>query len=130
MQDVLIGCDLRIMCRQSNYPLFFHSYDIVWAPSLYDNYPIICLEAMVCCKAVIVSDSGGLPEMVKDGETGLVFENGDASSLAKCTLILLDNPELMSSLGKNARQFAEDNCSAGVIYSKTLDLYQAALNSK
>ena len=82
---------------------------------------------MACGKAVVVSDAGGLPEMVRDGDTGLVFKTGDSTSLAMHTLSLLDIPELMTHLGENARLFAVNSCSSETIYSNTLDLYQTAL---
>jgi glycosyltransferase involved in cell wall biosynthesis len=125
------GCGDRVRFEDyiplEQLPEFFHNHDIVWVPSLYDNYPIVCLEAMACGKAVVVSDAGGLPEMVRDGDTGLVFKTGDSTSLAMHTLSLLDIPELMTHLGENARLFAVNSCSSETIYSNTLDLYQTAL---
>lgn len=108
-------------------PEIFQAHDIVWVPSLYDNYPLICLEAMACCKAVVVSDSGGLPEMVHHDETGLVFETGNADALAQQTLRLCASPELRQHLGENARAHCEVNCSEDVIYEKNIELYEYAI---
>jgi glycosyltransferase involved in cell wall biosynthesis len=108
-------------------PRFFHEHDIVWVPSLYDNYPIVCLEAMACGKAVVVAASGGLPEMVKDGVTGLVFEPGNAEALAERTLALFDSPELTARLGVQARESAVAECSPEAIYGHTMELYRYAL---
>jgi glycogen(starch) synthase len=109
-------------------PAFFHSHDVVWVPSMYDNFPIISLEAMACGKAVVVADSGGLPEMVTHGETGLVFPAGDADALAQQTMILFDSPDLFRRIGANARRYAEENCSEGAIYAKTMAMYQKAIS--
>lgn len=126
------GCLDRVAFRDyvplEQLPAFFHSHDIVWVPSLYDNYPIICLEAMACGKAVVVSDSGGLPEMVKDGETGLVFRSGDANALAARTLELCASAEFRYSLGRHARESAVSECSTDTIYARTMELYRFALN--
>jgi len=125
------GCLERV--RFENYvplaqlPAFFRDHDIVWVPSLYDNFPLICLEAMACGKAVVVSDAGGLPEMVRAGETGMVFPAGDADALAERTVILCDNTQLSAQLGRNARQYAQSSCSMAAIYDKTMELYQVAL---
>jgi glycosyltransferase involved in cell wall biosynthesis len=108
-------------------PAFFHAHDIVWVPSLYDNYPIICLEAMACGVAVVVADSGGLPEMVKDRQTGLVFQTGNAAALAECTLELCASAELRSSVAKRARDSVVAECSADTIYARTVELYRFAL---
>jgi len=108
-------------------PGFFHTHDIVWVPSLYDNYPIACLEAMACGIAVVVADSGGLPEMVNDGQTGLVFRAGDAADLARRTIELCASPELRTSLGQRARDTVVAECSADAIYARTMELYRFAL---
>lgn len=111
-------------------PAIFHAHDIVWVPSLYDNFPLICLEAMACGKPVVVSDAGGLPEMVQHGTTGLIFHRGNADDLAQKTIMLVSQPTLMAKLAKNARQFCEQNYNDDFIYQKNNVLYQAALEAK
>jgi glycosyltransferase involved in cell wall biosynthesis len=111
-------------------PEIFRAHDIVWVPSLYDNFPLICLEAMACGKSVVVSDAGGLPEMVSHEKTGLVFHQGDPDDLAQKTLTLLSHPDLISKLGKNARLFCEQNYNDEFIYKKNTVLYQAALEAR
>ncbi len=108
-------------------PRHFHDHDIVWVPSLYDNYPLTCLEAMACGKPVVVSDAGGLPEMVRDGDTGLVFPAGDAQALAASTARLCAQPALGAQLGRNARDCAVAGCSADALYERTMDLYAQAM---
>jgi glycosyltransferase involved in cell wall biosynthesis len=111
-------------------PELFRQHDVVWVPSLYDNFPLICLEAMACGKAVVVADAGGLPEMVTHGETGMVFPAGDAEGLAERTLELCAAPELRRTLGRNARAYTEQHCSRDVIYERTMELYRVALTGK
>jgi glycosyltransferase involved in cell wall biosynthesis len=108
-------------------PEIFHAHDIVWVPSMYDNYPLICLEAMACGKAVVVSDAGGLPEMVQHNETGLVFEKGNADALVEQTLRLCNSDELRQHLGKNARVYCMTHCSENALYEKNIDLYEFAI---
>jgi glycosyltransferase involved in cell wall biosynthesis len=108
-------------------PTSFEKHDVVWAPSVYDNLALMCLEAMTCRKAFIVSDAGGLPEMVNDHETGLVFPVADADALTRCTLDLCASPVIRHRLGRNARQYTETHCSVDAIYHATMDLYQLAL---
>lgn len=102
-------------------------HDIVWVPSEYDNFPIVCLEAMACGKVVVVSNAGGLPEMVSDGDDGMVFPVGDADALARVTLALLKSPERIREIGVNARAYVEDSCSESTIYQKTVALYDKAI---
>lgn len=128
------GC-LERVCFKNYVPLnqlpgLLREHDIVWIPSLYDNYPLICLEAMACGKAVVVSDAGGLPEIVQSGDTGLVFQVANAEALVEQTLMLCESPELRARLGRNARRYVELNCSPDAIYDKTKDLYQIVLSSE
>jgi len=108
-------------------PEIFHKHDIVWVPSMYDNFPIVCLEAMACGKSVVVSDSGGLPEMIQHGETGMVFSTGNADELCEFTRKLCEDSGLRLKIGKNARFYVEKNCSTDAIYAKTMELYELAL---
>jgi glycosyltransferase involved in cell wall biosynthesis len=110
-------------------PSLFRVHDIVWVPSLYDNFPLVCLEAMACAKPVVVSDAGGLPEMVRHGDTGLVFRRGEAEDLIKKTTMLLEDPDLAITLGRNARLFCEANYTEVVNYENNMQLYQNAINN-
>lgn len=128
------GCRDRVRFLENvpldQLPAIFYDHDIVWVPSLYDNFPLVCLEAMACGKAVVVSDAGGLPEMVRHGETGLVFPAGDARALAERTASIAASGELRKRLGNAARRYVERHCSLPGIYEKTMELYQVALDSK
>jgi len=108
-------------------PEILHEHHIIWIPSIYDNYPLVCLEAMACGKSVIVSDAGGLPEIVQHEKTGLIFPKGNADALTQQTLRLYASPELQVELGKNARDYCEESCSEEVIYRENIKLYEYAL---
>lgn len=110
-------------------PRLFHTHDVVWVPSFYDNYPLVCLEAMACGKAVVVADSGGLPEMVQHEQTGLVFPAGDAGALAASTQRIFEDAGLRATLEANARAYTVQNCSWDTIYEHTIDMYRFALES-
>ena len=128
------GCASQVQFKTpvplDQLPALFHEHDIVWVPSFYDNYPLVCLEAMACGKAVVVSDAGGLPEMVQHGETGMVFPAGDAAALAERTLRLLTDTGLRTHVEQNARNYTEVNCSWDTIYEHTIDMYRFALEPR
>jgi glycosyltransferase involved in cell wall biosynthesis len=125
------GCDDRVRFADSvplhELPDHIRANDILWTPSLYDNYPLVCIEAMACGKVVIAANSGGIPEFIKDMETGALFSAGDAQSLVDKTLTLLRDPQRIKEIGKNARQFACDNYREEHIYAQTMVLYDKAL---
>lgn len=110
-------------------PEVIRAHDIVWVPSEYDNFPIVCLEAMACGKVVVVSDAGGLPEMVSNGESGMVVPAGNAEVLAEVTLSLLKAPEQIDRIGARARAYIETSCSEPTIYQRTIALYDKAMQS-
>lgn len=83
---------------------FYRKAAVFVMPSLFENCPYTLLEAMACGKAVVVSRAGGMPEMVDDGESGLLFEAGNSVALAEATISLLQSPALRSKLGQAARE--------------------------
>ncbi|MEO7048302.1 MAG: glycosyltransferase, partial [Ferruginibacter sp.] len=72
----------------------------------YENFPYSIAETFLFSKPVIGSNIGGIPELVKDGKTGFLFNTGDASDLREKLLTLWNNEELTVELGKNAREYA------------------------
>lgn len=62
--------------------LFYSACDVFVYPSLQDNLPNTVLEAMACGTAVVGSATGGIPDMVREGETGWLATPGDAAALA------------------------------------------------
>jgi starch synthase len=81
--------------------------DIFMLPSLWENCPYSCLEAMAAARAIVCSDQGGMPELIEDGRTGLLARTGDAASFVQQIGALLENPPLRRSLGEAARQTVE-----------------------
>lgn len=69
-------------------------------PSIWENFPNVCLEAMALGCPVVVSDAGGMGEIVVPDESGLVFRSGDSQHLAQQLKRLLLDPELGSGLGE------------------------------
>ena len=87
----------------SNIPDYHNMIDIFVAPSLEESFGVAVLEANACNKPVIVTNVGGLPEIVEDGKNGFVVEkeNSEAISIAICKLI--EDESLRKSIGKAGR---------------------------
>jgi glycosyltransferase involved in cell wall biosynthesis len=76
--------------------------DIFVLPSLSEGLSNSLLEAMGCGCCPIASDTGGNPELVKDGETGLLFPRGDAAALADRLRTVLGDSALRQNLAAGA----------------------------
>jgi glycosyltransferase involved in cell wall biosynthesis len=77
----------------------FHQLDVIVVPSLwYENSPNVILEAYAHRTPVVASNLGGMAEMVRDGEDGLLFAPGNADSLARQLRRLIDDPSLLPRL--------------------------------
>lgn len=85
-------------------PTYYALMDVFVHPSLRDGMPNALLEAMACEKAIVATPVGGILDVVKDSETGLIVPANDAESLSNAILKLLDDQSLRSRLGKAARE--------------------------
>ena len=98
-------------------------------PSIwYENMPLTLIEAYACGLPVIASRIGALAELVEHGETGLLFEPGDARGLADALQWATGHPEAMLVMGANARARYEARYSPDINYAQTLAVYRSAID--
>lgn len=98
-------------------------------PSLcYENQPFSILEAFACGKPVIASNLGGMAELVKNGERGILVPPGDAEALADAMKWLFNHPGEAVKMGIAAQTYALREHSAAVHYAKLMKVYQGILN--
>jgi glycosyltransferase involved in cell wall biosynthesis len=81
-------------------------------------------------KPVIGARIGGIPELVKEGKTGLTFESGDVVDLRNKIISLSDSKDKIPIMGKRARKFVEENFNSEKHYQKLMKIYQMALKEK
>jgi starch synthase len=102
-------------------------------PSVYEPLGIVNLEAMACGTAVVASAVGGIPEVVVDGETGLLVPYDEAdpgafeAGLAARTAELLSDPERAARMGRAGRERAVRSFGWDTIAQRTREVYEAAL---
>jgi glycosyltransferase involved in cell wall biosynthesis len=93
----------------------------------YENCSLSVLEAFAWGKPVVASRLGGLPEQVKPGFTGLLFEPGNVSDLGEKIRYLIAHPDEASTMGRNARTLIEQVYSPEAHYNKLTGIYQEAI---
>ena len=130
----------KMLPRADAIRLYSHAAVFV-CPSVYEPFGIINLEAMACETAVVASKVGGIPEIVVEGETGLLvpFEQASeetseprdpeafAHDLAAATNTVLDDPERAAAMGRKGRERVEARFSWQAVATQTLDFYQSLL---
>ena len=99
---------------------FYAHADLIVAPSRFESFGLVHLEAMMYGKAIVGCKIGGMTEVVADGETGLLAAPGDAESLFDAVAQLLDAPALRARLGQAGRrryleQFQSRSMAEGVV---------------
>jgi alpha-maltose-1-phosphate synthase len=92
-------------------------------PSIYEPLGIVNLEAMACGTAVVGSRTGGIPEVVADGETGLLVPPGEPEPLAEALNALLRDPDRAAAMGRAGRQRAVAEFGWAAIAAQTAALY-------
>ena len=111
---------VRFLGRRNDVPELISLSNVVVLPSLAESFGFTLLEAMSLGKAVVGSTAGGIPEVVEDGETGLLVPPGDDKALAEAICRILMNPERSSAMGERGQQRA---CRFG--FEHMMDGYQA-----
>ena len=90
---------------------------------------MVLLEALALGRPVVATRVGGIPEVITDGETGLLAEPADALSLAKCIQQLLEDNSMAARIGKAGRTRVEEEFTARTMAEKTIGLYKKVLGN-
>ena len=98
--------------------------DIFIMPSRQEGLGLSIMEAQACGLPVVGSDVGGIPTLIEHEKTGLLIKPEDPQGLAKAIIRLINENALRAKLGKNARQFIENNYALKRMVDQTLQVYQ------
>jgi len=100
-----LGLDAEFPGRQPSDQLhtWYGRCQIVMLPSVWENFPYVCLEAMAAARVVIGSNAGGMADMITHGETGLLADPARPESFAAAAIELLGAPERCRQMGLAAR---------------------------
>ncbi len=102
----------------------YNSSDVFVLASHYEPFGMVALEAMASRIPVVVSDVGGLSEIVEDGITGVKVPASDPRALAEGILRVLDDPELAEQMTENAYRVVQERYRWDMIAEKTIEVYR------
>jgi glycosyltransferase involved in cell wall biosynthesis len=122
--------EVVFMGKRDDIPALLRLSDIFVLPSLIENQSVSLIEAQIAGKAVLVSDSGGLPEMVQHEVTGLLTPVGDIDALSHHLHKLLKDDSYRTKLGTKARQWGMYHWSMDAMTTQLLALYQTAIEKR
>jgi glycosyltransferase involved in cell wall biosynthesis len=100
---------------------------VVVCPSRRDGLPVVCAEAMAHARPVVGSAVGGLPDLIRDGETGLLVPPRDPTALRAAVDRLLADAELRRRMGAAARTRIAELCDWDRVLDRTIDAYEDAI---
>jgi N-acetyl-alpha-D-glucosaminyl L-malate synthase BshA len=114
--------------KMDSFVPWLQSADLFMLPSELESFGLAALEAMSCGVPVIATNAQGIPEVVIDGETGLLSEIGGYQSMAENAIKVLKDPALHKRFGKAARDRALNNFRREPVVDQYIELYKKVLN--
>lgn len=112
---------------RQNVHQYLRYFTIFVIPSLHEAHPLVLMEAMGHGKPIVATTVGGIPEVIKDGENGLLVPPGDAGGLEKAIGRLLKDNDLQKELGENARRVYEREFTVERMLKETGRVYELIL---
>ena len=115
---------------REDIPNLIKDLDILVLASKNESFGLTIVEGMAAGIPVIVTNTGGVSEIVIDNETGLLVEPNQPVALANAILYLLANPQLAKKLGQAGQKRATDYFSLNLMVEKTIEVYHEVLEEK
>jgi glycosyltransferase involved in cell wall biosynthesis len=108
-------------------PSHLREADVVVLPSVGEGFGVALVEAMACGKPVVGTRSGGIIDIVRDGETGYLVPPADPQALANALDLLLTDRTLAQRMGAEGRRRAVEEYSTGIVAERLRGIYQEVL---
>ncbi len=105
------------------WQLLRNSLCLVVPSEWYENFPVTVLEGFMAAKPVIAARMGGLPYIVEDGQSGLLFDSGKVDQLAKQIQRMADDPAGAVRMGARARDLSETKYGPEQGYSNLMNIF-------
>jgi len=125
-----IGDRVSFIGWRRDLPAIYADLDLVALTSLNEGTPLSLIEAMASRKAIAATAVGGVPDLIIDGQTGLLVKSEDPAAFAKALSRLIGDKELRMWLGDEAAGFANSNFSKDRLVNDIKNLYEDLIAKK
>jgi len=127
-----LGIENRVqfMGIRTNIGPIIASANLLIMPSQEESFGLSALEAMACGVPVLAAHAGGLPEVVKDGHTGFLFQTGDIRAAVDRGLQLIRNQNVLKTMAETAAKHAVETFNMNTIVRQYNELYETVLAGK
>ena len=120
---------VRFLGVREDVPALLKAMDVMVLSSTSEGSPNVILEAAAAGVPVVSTRVGGVPELVADGETGLLVEPGDAVALSEAVGKLLEDRELAERMGRRAHEIAHERFDIDAVVLRIEDAFDRLLDA-
>jgi glycogen synthase len=114
-------------CALDQMPEQYGAVDICVFPSIWENFPNVCLEAMAAGRAIVASSAGGMAEMLEGGLHGILVPPKESKALAEGVIHMLRSPDQRVTMGTSARKRLLDTYSIEKVGPQLEQSFEAAI---
>ncbi len=125
--DLGIQSRVHFLGKQERVSELLALADLLLMPSELESFGLAALEAMACKVPSIATRVGGVPELIDDGETGLLYAVGDIEGMAQGALSLLNDPARLKTMREAARKNAQKRFCATLVVPQYVRYYEQVL---
>jgi len=115
--------------NHTEIPNLYQNVDALVLPSLYEGLPVVLLEAMASGLPVITTNVGGIPDVVKNMENGIVVSPRDERSLADAIVTLKNDPHLRERMGRRGQAVIKEKYDVRTVVQEIEGFYIALSNT-
>jgi len=130
VREVHLDHRIKFIGFQANVACAMSQCDVIVMPSLNETFGLTIVEAFALKKIVIGSDAGGIPELVINGQTGLLFPARDSAALAEAILYVYNNREEAQSMAIKGHDYFKKNFTSEIMTVNTIRYYESIVKAR
>ena len=126
--DLGLHAKIHFLGKQDRVAELLPLADLMVMPSQMESFGLAALEAMACRVPTIATQVGGVPELIDNGENGLLYDVGDVEGMAAGAVRLLRHPEQLEAMRTAARRTAQTRFCASLVVPRYVRYYEQILH--